>query len=166
MQNWGNFRIGNGFDVHAFSSERKLILGNIEISTEFGLMGHSDADVLLHAIIDALLGACGLPDIGCLFPNTDPSLSGVDSGLLLKKVWAEIEQQGWQLVNIDTVIMAQKPMLQPYMPAIREKIAGLLAVSHDRIGVKATTTERLGFVGREEGMAASAVCLLYKNETR
>ncbi len=157
------FRTGLGFDVHAFADDRKLIIGGIEIPYEKGLLGHSDADVLLHAISDALLGALALGDIGKHFPDTDSKFKDADSGLLLEKVYELIEKKGYKLGNIDAVIALQKPKLAPYIPQMTKKIAGILKAEEDVISIKATTTEKLGFVGREEGASAFATVLLIKN---
>lgn len=157
-----DFRIGNGFDVHTFAEDRKLILGGVEIPYEKGLAGHSDADVLLHAITDALLGALALGDLGNHFPDTDKNFKDVDSSILLKKAYDLIRTKNYTLSNIDSVLMMEKPKVAPYVFQMRQNIAKLLDVDVDRISVKATTTERLGFTGRGEGIAASAVVLLNK----
>ncbi len=157
------FRIGQGFDVHQFAEGRPLIIGGIEIPYEKGLIGHSDADVLLHTITDACLGAAGEGDIGRHFPDTDPAYKDADSAKLLQYVWQHvIKKKGYELVNADCTIMAQKPKMSPYIEKMRERIAELLECSPEQINVKATTTEKLGFVGREEGIAAMAVVLLKK----
>lgn len=154
-------RIGHGFDVHAFAPDRRLMIGGVEIPYERGLAGHSDADVLLHAVADALLGAAGLEDIGRHFPPGDPAYKDADSAALLVRVLEMIIDAGFKMIiNVDTIIMAEKPKLNPYVPAMRERIADLLGIDSSRVGIKATTTEQLGFVGREEGIAASAVCLI------
>lgn len=153
-------RVGTGYDVHAFAKERALIIGGVAIPHEVGLLGHSDADVLVHAIMDALLGAAGEPDIGTIFPDNDPAYKDISSLLLLARVSERIARKGFRIENIDSVIIAQKPKMLPHIPQMKEKIAAVLGVSIDRVGVKATTTEWLGFVGREEGIACSAVCLL------
>ena len=153
-------RIGHGYDVHAFAENRKLILGGVEGPHTKGLAGHSDADVLLHAITDAILGSLCLGDIGSWFPDTDSRYKNADSGVLLKEVWHKVRELGWNIVNCDTVVMAQKPKLAPHISEIRESIAKLLGCELEQISVKATTTEKLGFVGREEGIAASATILL------
>jgi len=158
-----NLRIGNGFDVHAFARYRKLILGGVQISETNGLLGHSDADVLLHALTDSILGALAWGDIGSWFPDTDPQYQGADSGELLKTVWNKAKSEGWSLINCDIVVMAEAPKLNPHIDPMRESIAGLLESDVERIGLKATTTEKLGFVGRSEGMACSAVVLLIKD---
>ncbi|MGC9162637.1 MAG: 2-C-methyl-D-erythritol 2,4-cyclodiphosphate synthase [Thiomonas sp.] len=155
-------RIGEGFDVHALVPGRKLILGGVTIPHALGLLGHSDADVLLHAITDALLGAAGLGDIGQHFPDTDARFAGADSGELLRLAWQSVAQQGWVLGNVDCTVIAQAPRLAPYRDAIRRRIAELLQVDVTQVNLKGKTTERLGFVGRGEGIAASAVCLLVR----
>ena len=153
-------RIGQGVDVHPFCTGRPLFLGGVQIETNFGLKGHSDADVLLHALTDAVLGALGWGDIGCWFPDTDMSFKDLDSAIFVERVWAKVTQEGWRLVNCDCTILAQKPRISPYMQKMRERIAGLLSSTVDRVSIKATTTEHLGFIGREEGILASAVVLL------
>ena len=155
-----NLRIGHGYDVHRLVSGRKLILGGVDIPFEKGLEGHSDADVLVHAVMDALLGAAGLEDIGCLFPDTDAAFFGISSLLLLKKVAAELEKCGVNIVNVDATILAQAPKLAPYRQKMRENIAGALGVGVEQVGVKATTEEHLGFTGDGSGMAAHAVALV------
>ncbi len=155
-------RIGQGFDVHAFSEGRPLIIGGVTIPYEKGLLGHSDADVLLHAITDALLGAAGEGDIGKHFPDTDPAYKGADSKRLLLDSWKLVEKKGYSLGNIDCTIIAQKPKMLPYIEEMRGVIAGIFGVDVERINVKATTTEKLGFPGREEGIAAQAVVLIEK----
>lgn len=157
-----DLRIGSGFDVHAFAEDRKLILGGVEIPYEKGLAGHSDADVLLHAITDALLGALALGDLGKHFPDTDKDFEDIDSSILLKKAYDLIRTKDYTLSNIDSVLMMEKPKVAPYVFQMRQNIAKVLNVDVDRISVKATTTERLGFTGRGEGIAASAVVLLNK----
>ena len=153
-------RVGIGFDVHTLAAGRKLILGGVEIDHVCGLDGHSDADVLTHAIIDALLGATGLGDIGRLFPDSDPQYKDISSLQLLRDVAARVRQVGATVVNIDAVVMAQAPKLAPHMTAIEQSLAATLEISAARISVKATTTERLGYVGRGEGMTAEAICLI------
>jgi len=155
-------RIGQGFDAHALKAGRKLVLGGVTIPHDKGLDGHSDADVLLHAICDACLGAAGLGDIGHHFPETDQQYKDIDSRILLRRVQASIRETGWQVGNIDATIIAQAPRLAPHVPAMQENIAHDLQIPVDQINIKATTTERLGFVGREEGIAASVVVLLVK----
>lgn len=157
-----NIRIGHGFDVHAFAEGRRLILGGVDIPHERGLLGHSDADVLLHAICDALLGAAGLGDIGRHFPDSAPEYKGIDSRKLLRHVAALLLQHGWRVGNVDATIIAQAPRMAPHIPVMREYIAEDLDVAADQVNVKATTTERLGFTGRGEGIAAEAVCLIDK----
>lgn len=158
-----NLRVGTGFDVHKFAEGRKLILGGIELEYELGLDGHSDADVLLHAIMDALLGAAGLPDIGQHFPPTDDEYKDADSGKLMQLVDKMLLERNWHIVNIDSVIMAQEPKMNPHIPRMKERIAELLEIELGQINIKATTTEKLGFTGRKEGIAAQAVCLLVYN---
>ena len=158
-----DLRIGHGFDVHAFAKNRKLIIGGVEIAYERGLLGHSDADVLLHAICDALLGAAGFGDLGRHFPDTDPAYAGIDSRDLLRHVALLIAAQGWQVGNVDATIIAQAPKMAPHIAAMSANIATDLGVAMARVNVKATTTERLGFTGRGEGIAAEAVCLILKN---
>ena len=157
-----SIRIGNGYDIHRLVEGRPLILGGLEISHSVGLLGHSDADVLTHAIMDALLGALSLGDIGHYFPPTDPQWAGANSLLLLASVHQIIQEKGWQIVNIDSVIVAERPKLKPHIPQMREKIAETLMISSEQISVKATTNEQLGPVGREEGIAAYAVALLVR----
>jgi 2-C-methyl-D-erythritol 2,4-cyclodiphosphate synthase len=153
-------RIGFGFDVHAFLEGRKLFLGGVEIPHEKGLAGHSDGDVLIHAISDAILGAAAEDDIGAHFPDTDPTTAGIAGERILAHVTALVAEKGFHIVNIDTVIVCEKPKVQPHREAIRERIASILGIGKDRVSVKGKTTERLGFTGREEGIAAYAVCLL------
>ena len=153
-------RIGNGYDVHRLVSGRDLILGGIKIDHETGLLGHSDADVLTHAIMDAMLGALSLGDIGHYFPPADPQWAGADSLVLLAQVHRLIQEKGWQIVNIDSVVVAERPKLKPYIEAMRSRLATVLNLPPDRVGVKATTNEKLDAVGREEAIAAHAVVLL------
>ncbi len=155
-------RTGIGFDVHAFEEKRKLIIGGIEIPFEKGLAGHSDADVLLHAICDALLGSLALGDIGKHFPDTDPKFKDADSVNLLSEVYKMIESKGYKLGNLDAVLMLQRPKISAYIETMQEKIALILNVEIDKISIKATTTEKLGFTGREEGVAAMATVLVTK----
>lgn len=157
-------RIGHGYDVHRFAEGRKLILGGVEIPAQFGLLGHSDADVLTHAVMDALLGAAALGDIGVHFPDSDPAYSGADSLLLLKHVRSLLAENRLCIGNIDATVVAQAPKLQPYLGKMRENIARVCGVSVDCVSVKATTEEGLGFTGRGEGIAAHAVCLLESSE--
>lgn len=153
-------RIGQGFDVHAFAEGRPLILGGIEIPHDRGLLGHSDADVLLHTIADAALGAIAAGDIGKHFPDTDPAFKDADSKVLLQHVWQRVKAEGYVLGNVDATVMAQRPKLRPYIDDMRAVIAELLEADISQVNVKATTTEQLGFTGREEGIAAQAVILL------
>jgi 2-C-methyl-D-erythritol 2,4-cyclodiphosphate synthase len=155
-----NLRIGHGFDVHAFAAGRKLVIGGVDIPHELGLLGHSDADVLLHALCDALLGAAGLSDIGRHFPDSDPRYKGIDSRELLRHVAGLLRERGWQAGNVDATIIAQAPKMAPHIAAMQANIAADLGVAVDVVNVKATTTERLGFTGRGEGIAAEAVCLI------
>lgn len=155
-------RIGQGFDVHQLVEGRPLIIGGIEIPFERGLDGHSDADVLLHAISDALLGAIGEGDIGHHFPDTAPEFKGADSKELLKVVWGKVKEKGYTLANIDATIIAQRPKMAPHIEAMRTVTARLLEAQQEQVNIKATTTESLGFPGRGEGIAAQAVCLLVK----
>ena len=156
------FRIGHGYDVHRLVEGRALILGGINIPFERGLLGHSDADVLTHAIMDALLGAAALGDIGGLFPDTDPAYAGADSIRLLEDVVARVCTCGYRIANIDATVLAQQPKLKPHIPAMRERLATACGVSSERINLKATTEEGLGFTGAMQGIAAHAVCLLEK----
>ena len=153
-------RVGVGYDVHRFEPGRKLILGGVEIPHEQGLAGHSDADALTHAIIDALLGAAALGDIGAHFPDTDAAYRDADSRKLLARVVALLREKGMKPNNVDSVVVAQRPKLAPHIPEMREVISSILGISPDLVGIKATTSERMGFVGREEGVAAHAVCTI------
>lgn len=153
-------RVGQGFDVHAFAAGRKLIIGGVEISHPVGLLGHSDADVLLHAICDALLGAAGLGDIGQHFSDQDVGFKDIDSRVLLRAVKDKLRVRDFDVVNVDATIIAQAPRMAPYIPDMIANIAGDLDVTENAINIKATTTERLGFTGRGEGIAAQAVCLI------
>lgn len=153
-------RIGHGYDVHRLTSGRRLILGGVDIPWEKGLLGHSDADVLTHAVMDALLGAAGLWDIGHAFPDTDPAYEGADSLLLLDRVMEMLSERGYRVGNVDATILAQRPRLAPHIPQMRANLAAHLGVGEDRVNVKATTEEGLGFTGAGEGMAAHAVALL------
>lgn len=157
------FRIGIGFDVHKFAVGRKLILGGVEIPAENGLEGHSDADVLLHAICDAILGALALGDIGQHFPDTDPNYKNIDSKILLRKVNELMSNKSYKICNIDSTIVMEKPKLKNYIPQIQKSIAEILSISIDQISVKATTSEKLGFVGNEEGVKAFATVLLVED---
>ena len=153
-------RIGHGYDVHKLVENRDLILGGVKIPFEKGLLGHSDADVLLHAVSDALLGAAGLRDIGYHFPDTDPAYKGADSLELLRQVGEKIAAKGYRISNVDVTLIAQKPKVGAYIPQMAENIAGALGLKLDRVNVKATTEEGLGFTGRLEGISCHAVCLL------
>ena len=155
-------RIGHGYDVHKLAENRELIIGGVNIPFEKGLLGHSDADVLLHAICDALLGGAALGDIGKHFPDTDPEFRGVDSMLLLKKVAELLWDKGYKIINIDSTVLAQRPKLSPYILKMRENIASMAGVDTDCVSVKATTEEGLGFTGEGLGIAAHAVCLIDK----
>ncbi|WP_462412538.1 2-C-methyl-D-erythritol 2,4-cyclodiphosphate synthase [Neobacillus sp. Marseille-QA0830] len=157
------FRIGQGFDVHQLTEGRPLIIGGITIPYEKGLLGHSDADVLLHTVADACLGAIGEGDIGKHFPDTDPAFKDADSAKLMEHVWQLVKSKGYQLVNADCTIIAQKPKMAPYIEQMKQRIAELLEASPEQINVKATTTEKLGFTGRGEGIASQAVVLLTKS---
>ncbi len=153
-------RVGLGYDVHKLVEDRKLILGGVEVPHTLGLLGHSDADVLVHAIMDALLGAAAMGDIGKHFPDTDMEYKDADSMKLMARVRELIEEKGYVIENIDATVIAQKPKLRPYIDQMEENIAQVLRIERDQINVKATTEERLGFTGREEGMAAQAICSL------
>lgn len=157
-----DFRCGIGCDVHAFAPDRRLVLGGVEIEYHLGLAGHSDADVLIHAVIDALFGAAGLGDIGRHFPDTDPRYRDISSLVLLEAALEKLAENGWSVGNIDVSIIAEKPKLAGYIDQIRDSLAGSMKLEKDRINIKATTTERLGFTGREEGVAAMAVALILK----
>ena len=153
-------RIGHGYDVHRFAENRRLILGGVEIPFEYGLLGHSDADVLLHAVSDALLGAATLGDIGKLFPDTDDRFLGADSLLLLAEVVRVLGENGYHIVNIDSTVIAQKPKLRGYIDTMRQNIADTCKIDVSQVSVKATTEEKLGFTGRLEGISAHSVCLI------
>ena len=157
------FRVGTGFDVHRLQEGYALIIGGVKIPHEKGSVGHSDADVLIHAICDALLGAAGMGDIGLHFPDTDPSYKGIDSRILLARVVDKLRSDGYAIGNIDSTICMQRPKLRPYIPAMQEELAGILEIPAQDVSVKATTTEKLGFEGREEGVSAQAVVLIYRN---
>ena len=157
-----NIRIGNGYDIHRLAPERKLILGGIDIPHTLGLLGHSDADALTHAIMDAMLGALSLGDIGLYFPPCDPKWAGADSQKLLEQVNGLIQDRGWQISNIDSVVIAEQPKLKPHIATMRDRLATTLAIEPDQIGIKATTHEKLGPLGQEQGIAAYAVVLLQK----
>ena len=153
-------RIGHGYDAHRLVEGRRLILGGVEVPHTLGLLGHSDADVLTHAVMDALLGAAGLGDIGRHFPDTDPAYAGADSLKLLDHVVELLGARGWQVGNVDATILAQRPKLAPYLEQMRENLAARMKAALEQVNVKATTEEKLGFTGAEEGIAAHAVCLL------
>jgi 2-C-methyl-D-erythritol 2,4-cyclodiphosphate synthase len=156
-------RIGQGLDVHQFADGRKLILGGVEIPSSRGLIGHSDADALLHAITDAVLGATGRGDIGSFFPDTDAQYKGADSRVLFQNVWEEVSAEGWRLVNLDATLVLEVPKLRPHIQLIQESVAGLFGVDSGRCGIKATTCEKMGFLGRQEGLLAQCVVLLSRN---
>lgn len=153
-------RIGHGYDVHRFENGRRLILGGVQIPYPQGLAGHSDADVLTHAVMDALLGAAGLGDIGMHFPDSDDRLEGIDSLILARETVALVQDAGYSICNIDSILIAQAPKLSPYLPQMRKALSQALQINTDQINIKATTEEHLGFTGRKEGIAAHAVCLL------
>ncbi|MDR1180689.1 MAG: 2-C-methyl-D-erythritol 2,4-cyclodiphosphate synthase [Bacteroidales bacterium] len=156
-------RIGFGFDTHRLSNERKLIIGGVHIPHTSGCDGHSDADVLIHAVCDALLGAANMRDIGYHFPDTDPQYKNIDSGLLLQKVYCLISNEQWKIENIDSTIVIQQPKLSPYIEQIQDSLARLLHIESNCISIKAKTSERIGFIGREEGVSAYSVVLLSKS---
>lgn len=156
------FRVGVGYDVHKLVPERKLILCGVEVPYEMGLLGHSDADVALHALSDAILGAAALGDIGKHFPDTDERFKGADSAKLLEHVVSLVQEKGWQINNVDVTIIAQRPKLASYIPAMRSRVAQVLGIDEDCVNVKATTTEKLGFTGRGEGIASEVVASLVK----
>lgn len=155
-------RIGHGYDVHKLVEGRDLIIGGVKIPYEKGLLGHSDADVLLHAVSDSLLGACALGDIGGMFPDNDPQFLDADSLVLLRKVFERIRDNGYKVINVDATVIAQRPKMKPYIPEMRMNIAAALSTSIDNISVKATTEEEMGFTGRGEGISAHCVCLIDK----
>lgn len=157
-----NIRIGNGYDIHQLGPQRDLILGGVNIDHHLGLVGHSDADVLTHAIMDALLGALNLGDIGHYFPPSDPQWQGADSLQLLDQVNRLIQERGWRIGNLDSVIVAEKPKLKPHLPAMGDRLCGVLGLEKDQVSIKATTNEKLDAVGQEQGIAAYAVVLLWK----
>ena len=157
-------RVGNGYDVHKLAKNRRLILGGVEIPHETGLLGHSDADVLLHSISDALLGAAALGDIGCLFPDSDEKYKDAESLLLLSEVVRELESKGWEIVNIDAIIVAQAPKLRPYIDAMRANVARACKIDISCVSIKATTEEGLGFTGSREGISSYSGCLIEKKQ--
>ncbi len=159
-----DFRVGNGYDVHQLAEGLPLVLGGVRIPHTKGCVAHSDGDVLIHALCDALLGALALGDIGQHFPDTSDDYAGIDSRILLARVAAMVREAGWEVVNVDGTLLAQKPKIAPHVPAMRQALADTLGLPLDAVSVKATTTERLGFVGREEGIAAHATCLLRRRE--
>ena len=159
-----NFRIGHGYDVHALQEGLRLVLGGVEIPYEKGFVAHSDGDVAIHAICDALLGAAALGDIGLHFPDTSSAYKGIDSKELLRRVVALLGEQGYTIGNVDCTIRMQRPKLRPYIDAMRRALADAMGVGDDRVSVKATTTEHLGFEGREEGVSVSAVALIYRRQ--
>jgi 2-C-methyl-D-erythritol 2,4-cyclodiphosphate synthase len=154
------YRVGTGFDAHALEPGAPLVLGGVRIEHPTGLAGHSDGDVLAHALTDAVLGAAGMEDIGALFPSGDPALAGADSVELLREAWERVRAEGWELVNADVVLVGEEPLLAPHRSAMRERLAGALGAEPERVAVRATTTDGLGFTGRREGLAAQAVALL------
>ena len=156
-------RIGHGYDVHKLTEGRDLIIGGVKIPFELGLLGHSDADVLVHAVMDALLGAAAMGDIGTLFPDTDPAYKGADSMKLLECVVAELKNRGYSIGNIDATLIAQRPKIKPYISEMRENIASVCGIDTEFVNVKATTEEKLGFTGNLEGMSAHAVCIISKD---
>ena len=160
------YRIGNGYDVHKMVEGRKLILGGVEIPYEKGLLGHSDADVLLHAIMDAMLGALALGDIGKHFPDNDEKYKGIDSMLLLENVWALIKSKGYEIVNLDSIVVMEKPKIKNFIPKMSENIAKILESSIENISVKATTEEKLGFTGNGDGVKSYAVVMLKKKQVK
>ncbi|SHK25401.1 2-C-methyl-D-erythritol 2,4-cyclodiphosphate synthase [Anaerobranca californiensis DSM 14826] len=159
-------KVGLGFDVHKLVDNRKLIIGGVEIPYDKGLEGHSDADVLVHAIMDSLLGPANLGDIGKIFPDTNEEFKGISSLILLEKVKSLLEERGYSIINIDCVIMAEKPKMAPYIKKMQQKIASILKIDEEAITIKATTTEKLGFVGRQEGIAAQAISLIKLNNNK
>lgn len=156
-------RIGHGYDVHKLVEGRDLIVGGVKIPYEKGLLGHSDADVLLHAVSDSLLGAAAMGDIGGMFPDNDPQFLDADSLVLLRRVFERLRESGYKIINVDATIIAQRPKMKPYIPEMRMNIAAALSTSIDNISVKATTEEKMGFTGRGEGISAHCVCLIDKN---
>ena len=157
-----DLRIGQGIDIHRFKAGRRCVLGGVEIPSEVGLLGHSDADALTHALMDAVLGAIGQRDIGTLFPDTDAAFKDADSIVLLRKVWGIAKAAGWRIVNADISLLAQIPKVNPYVTEMRERLSAVLECELERVTIKATTSEKLGFIGREEGVLASAVVLIQR----
>jgi 2-C-methyl-D-erythritol 2,4-cyclodiphosphate synthase len=160
MDRMSDYRVGTGFDAHAFEDDVPLVLGGVHIEHPRGLAGHSDGDVLAHALTDAVLGAAGLEDIGALFPSGDPALEGADSIGLLREAWRHVREAGWELANADVVLIGESPRLAPHRDAMRQRLAAALGVAPELVAVRATTTDGLGFTGRREGLAAQAVALL------
>ena len=158
-----DFRVGNGYDVHQLAEDLPLVLGGVKIPHTKGCVAHSDGDVLIHALCDALLGALALGDIGQHFPDTSDEYAGIDSRILLARVVTMVREAGWEIVNVDNTLLAQKPKIAPFIPQMRQALAEVMAIPVTAVSVKATTTERLGFVGREEGIAAYATCLLRRD---
>ncbi len=161
--NPASIRVGFGYDVHQLGSGRELWLGGIKIASDKGAVGHSDADVLLHAIADAILGAAKLGDIGIHFPNTDPDIKGIDSKKILKKSLELIQEKGYMISNIDSTLCLEKPKISPFLKEMEQSISGVLSLSTDQVSIKATTSEEMGFVGKQEGLTAYAVVLIYKD---
>lgn len=165
MTEWANLRIGQGYDVHRLVAGRNLILGGIHIPGDFGLDGHSDADVLLHAITDAVLGAAAQRDIGTWFSDTDPAFKDADSAVLLQKILTQLRAGGFSLINVDTTIICQKPKLAPYMVEMHQRVAQIMGLAVDRVNIKAKTNEKLGYLGRQEAIEAQAVVLMVKESS-
>ena len=157
-----DIRVGLGFDTHRLEAGRPLILGGVPIVSERGCVGHSDADVLIHALCDALLGAANLRDIGCHFPDTDPKYKGVDSRVLLRECCRMVREKAWEIANTDTVLVIQEPKINPYLPEMQAQLAAVMGIAEDAVSIKVKTSERLGFIGRCEGVSAQAVVLLTK----
>lgn len=164
MTDFSKLRVGQGYDVHQLVQGRPLILANVQIPSESGLLGHSDADALLHAITDAILGACSMRDIGTLFSDTDPSFEGADSGKLLQQVLSRANSAGYFLINVDSTVICQSPKLAPHMDLMHQRLAELLRLPRDRVNIKAKTNEKLGYLGRKEAIEAQAVVLMFKEE--
>lgn len=160
------FRVGLGYDAHRFAPDRALVLGGVRLREHDGLLGHSDADVLVHAVMDALLGAAGLEDIGHYFPDTDPALAGADSTALLAGVVVLLRDRGWRLVNVDAVVVCEEPRIAPHRARMRDRLAAVLGVEPGAVGIRGTTTEGMGFTGRHEGIAAQAVALVEREAPR
>ena len=158
-----DIRVGIGYDVHRLEKGHKLTIGGIKVESEIGAVGHSDADVLIHAIIDALLGAASLRDIGYHFPDTDESFKGIDSKILLERVLLLLKENNWSITNIDSVVCLQSPKISKYIPEMQKVLSKILQIEPERLSIKATTTEKLGFIGKKEGLSAQAVCLLMKS---